>query len=94
MSTMYGTYTNYGYAVHLRHGERVEEIYRAGNCKADSSQTLPPGAPGTLGPLEIALYCEYTGTELANERGVQWMGCRFDEDEDKELKEIYRGQHA
>lgn len=86
MSTMFGTYTNYGYAIHLYHDGQTKEIYRAGNCIANSSQVLPPGTSGTMGLWDIGKRCERIGVAMADERGVQWTGCRFDEDKDNRLK--------
>lgn len=74
MSTMFGIYTTDGYTIYLHHDGQTREIYRC--------QTPPFGTPEYLGLLEIGRRCERIGMELANERGVEWTGCRFDEDED------------
>lgn len=83
MSTVFGTYTNYGYTVYLYHEGQTNEIHR--------HQMLPSD---TIGLWDIGKRCERVGVAMADERGVEWRGCRYDEDEDEKLRRAHHEQRA
>jgi len=84
MKEYYGEFNNNGYEIWLN-GENGDAVYRAGNCKFDSAQWLPPNAPGTIDIATIEEFCESTGKEIAKENGGAWMGAKKVDDYDSPL---------
>ena len=72
----FGEFNGSGYCIYtkdVKYGYMLD-VYRAGNCKFDSAQTLPPYAEGALDIATIEDYCNQTGKEIAAEKGGNWCG--------------------
>ena len=75
-----GFYHEYGYNIfEMVDGELGEEpLYEAGNCPGDSTAVI--SVERGLDLETIRRYCEQTGREMAEERGVRWVGCDREDD--------------
>jgi hypothetical protein len=78
-SGLYGRYNEYGYAIYDASDTQASKpLYAAGNDEVDDVHKTPTakalGHQTTSVDL-IAKWCELTGKEMADQRGVPWLGC-------------------
>jgi len=74
-----GFYSRKGYNIHLQEeGQLTECLYEAGNSPFESTTIVPMDRGLTLATMRK--YCEQTGREIAEEQGLEWLGCS-EEDE-------------
>jgi hypothetical protein len=84
----FGIYHRYGYEIYLDGADTNGDgpCYTGGNAPWEST-TVVPAAEG-LPLATIALYCESTGKEIAQEQGEQWHGCEHDRDTEDHYAEM------
>lgn len=74
-----GFYSRKGYNCWRQEdGQLTECLYEAGNSPYDSTTIVPMDRGLTIQTMRD--YCETTGKEIAEEQGLEWIGCSEEDD--------------
>lgn len=72
MRRLFGEYDENGYRIF--DGQTGQELYAAGNHPGDSQTHA--AAPLAVALEVLALWCDQTGRQIAQEHGALWVGCQ------------------
>jgi hypothetical protein len=79
-----GYYNHYGYRIEDNENGKV--LYEAGNNPLESTGVVE--RKDGISIEMIKMYCEQSGRDIAEEKGVEWLGAHQDEDEEEETEHI------